>query len=184
MQQLDESLLVRAEAPLMSFVRLAGIFPYKLVLNESAIVGIVTRSDLLKLPVRLLAFAFMTHLEMLMADVIRTKYSPADESWFDMLSDDRRKKVSGKREKLKGSRLDLDLLEFTEFCDKRQIVKKIAGFGGDFIEDAEEAEKLRNQIAHAATFISSDEEAREFALKLQKSEKWMGKLQELIDHKA
>jgi len=184
MQQLDESLLVASAAPLMSFIRLAGTASYKLVLDEGGIRGIVTRSDLLKLPVRLLAFAFMTHLEMLMAAVIRKKYPPPDETWFDILSDGRKTKVLEKREELKGSRMELDLLEFTDFCDKRKIVKRIAGFGNDFIEDAEEAEGLRNQIAHATTFITSDAEATEFALKIQKAEKWMARLQEVIDQMA
>jgi CBS domain-containing protein len=183
MQQLDESLLVAAEAPLMSFVRLAGTVPYKLVLNENGIRGIVTRSDLLKLPVRLVAFAFVTHLEALMADVIRTRNQQGDESWLEFLSEGRRKKVTEKRDTLKGSRMELDLLEFTEFCDKRQIVKKISSLGRDFIDETEDLEKLRDQIAHAATFISSDKDAREFALKIQNAEKWMAKLQELVNQK-
>jgi hypothetical protein len=80
--------------------------------------------------------------------------------------------------------MELDLLEFTDFCDKRKIVKRIAGFGNDFIDDAEEAEGLRNQIAHATTFITSDAEATEFALKIHKAEKWMARLQEVIDQMA
>jgi CBS domain-containing protein len=184
MQQLDDSLLVPAEAPLISFIRLAGAAPYKLVLNENGIRGIVTRSDLLKLPVRLLAFAFVTHLETLMADLIRKKYPPADECWIDLLSEGRRKKVAEKREALKGSRLEIDLLELTDFCDKRQIVKKIFGLGSDFVGDAQAAEELRNQLAHAATFIENDAEAREFALKIQKAEKWIKKLQTIIHQKV
>jgi hypothetical protein len=184
MQQLDESLLVSSEAPLMSFIRLAGTAPYKLVLNEHGIKGIVTRSDLLKLPVRLLAFAFVTHLETLMADAIRTKYLPGDESWLILLSDGRQQKVAEKRDKLHGSRMEPDLLELAEFCDKRQIVRKISGFARDFIDDTQDLQELRDKIAHAATFISNDAEACEFALKLQKAEKWIAKLQELIHHKA
>src|ERR1700694_1115786 len=40
MQQLDESLLVSGEAPLMSFVRLAGTVPYNLVLNAHGLEGV------------------------------------------------------------------------------------------------------------------------------------------------
>lgn len=184
MQQLDESLLVSAEAPLMSFIRLAGSAPYKLVLNENGIKGIVTRSDLLKLPVRLLAFAFVTHLETIMAGTIRTKYPFGNESWLELLLPARQQKVASKGKSLRGARIELDLLELTDFCDKRDIVRKMFGFGEEFIDEAKEIEGLRNQIAHAATFISNGGDAREFALKLQKAEKWMSKLQELIRQKA
>ena len=177
MQQLDESLLVAGEAPLMSFVRLAGTVPYKLVLNEHGIKGIVTRSDLLKLPVRLLAFACITHLETLMAEVVRAKYPNRTEEWINLLKAGRQKKVRGKERSLKRARLDIDLLELTDFQDKRRLARIIAELDQQFSNDTGEAEKLRNQIAHAATFVTSEEEARQFAVKLQKIEGWIAKLQ-------
>jgi hypothetical protein len=184
MQKLDESILVPAGAPLMSFIRVAGAAPYKLVLNTHGIRGIVTRSDLLKLPVRLLAFAFVTHLETLMADVIRSEFPLGAESWLGELSEGRRNKVKEKEQALKGVRLEIDTLEFTDFCDKRDLVDTTKGFGEEFILDMKAAEKLRNDIAHATTFIASDEEARQFAMKLQKMDSWIGRLQALIQSKA
>jgi len=177
MQLLDESLLISAEAPLMSFVRLAGIAPYKLVLNQDGIRGIVTRSDLLKLPVRLLAFAGVTHLESLMYELIRKKHRHGDDSWTGSLEKKRRDKIRWKEKKLKKSRMEIDLLELTDFCDKRDLVSQIADPGRDFADDLVKAEELRNQIAHAATFIASDADARAFALQLQKTERWIQALQ-------
>lgn len=184
MEQLHESLLVSAEAPLMSFVRLAGSAPYKLVLNEHGIKGIVTRSDLLKLPVRLLAFACITHLETLMADVIRTKHPLGDESWLASIPSDRQKKVRSKEKRLKGSRMDIDLLELTDFGDKRELARSVANVDHTFAHDAREAEDLRNQIAHAATFITSEEEARQFAVKPQKIQNWIARLQAILSAKV
>jgi hypothetical protein len=184
MQQLDESLLVSADAPLISFVRLAGTVPYKLVLNEYGIKGIVTRSDLLKLPVRLLAFACITHLETVMAEVIRTRHPLGDETWISSIERDRRQKVRWKEKKLKRSRMDIDLLELTEFCDKRELVRMIAGLEQGFSEDTAEAQELRNQIAHATTFVGSEEEARQFAIRLQKMEGWIARLQQFVQQKV
>jgi hypothetical protein len=184
MQKLDESILVSADGPLMSFVRLAGTAPYKLVLNEHGIRGIVTRSDLLKLPVRLLAFACVTHLEILMADLIRMEFADGPSSWLAKLSEGRQQKIREKETALKGARIEIDTLEFTDFCDKRDLADAAKGFGEEFVADMKIAEKLRNDIAHAATFITSDAEARQFAVKLQKIEGWIVKLQVHVNHKA
>jgi CBS domain-containing protein len=177
MQHLDESLLLSAEAPILSFIQIAGTVPYKLVLNQEGIKGIVTRSDLLKLPVRLFAFAGITHLETLMFEVIRTKFKFGDDSWSELLKVGRREKIRWKEKRLKKSRMDLDLLELTDFCDKRELVKIILSLGDDFVEQMQNAEELRNQIAHAATFITSDATAREFAVKLQQVEAWIERLE-------
>jgi hypothetical protein len=87
-----------------------------------------------------------------MADVIRKKYHSRDVRWLEFLSEGRRKKVADKREILHGSRMELDLLELRDFCDKREIVRKMSRFDADFANDIEGVEKLRNQIAHAGTF--------------------------------
>lgn len=179
MELLHESLLVSAEAPLMSFIRIAGTVQYKLVLNQDGIKGIITRSDLLKLPVRLLAFAGVTHLESLMAELIRTKYKHGDDSWMSVLGKKRRGKVRWKETNLKKSRMEIDLLELTDFCDKRELVTHIAHPGPTFVHDLERAEELRNQIAHAATFIVSDSDARGFAIQLQKIEQWIQALRQM-----
>jgi hypothetical protein len=179
MHPLDESLLISAEAPLMSFVRIAGTAPYKLVLNRDRIRGIVTRSDLLKLPVRLLAFAGVTHLESLMYELIRKKHRHGDDSWTESLGKKRSDKIRWKEKKLKKSRMEIDLLELTDFCDKRELVKQIAEPGPSFVEDLEKAEELRNQIAHAATFIVNDSDARGFAIQLRKIENWIETLQQV-----
>lgn len=184
MQRLDESVLVPAGAPLMSFIRLAGTAPYRLVLTEQGIEGIVTRSDLLKLPVRLLAFAFVTHLETLMAGVIATQYRPDDERWLQLLSEGRRQKIADKRETLKRRRLEPALLELTDFCDKRDVVKETVALEASFDADMRDIEHLRNVLAHGGTFVRSDAEARALAEQIERAEKWIGALRKVIADRA
>jgi hypothetical protein len=75
LQPLTEAMLIAAQEPLTQFISLmANRPPYRLVIRSGRITGIVTRSDLLKLPVRLFAFTLVTHLELLMTDIIRAKY--------------------------------------------------------------------------------------------------------------
>src|ERR1039458_928386 len=48
---LDDSLLVSADAPLWHFIHTVHEQPYRLVVEQTRITGIVTWSDLLKVPV-------------------------------------------------------------------------------------------------------------------------------------
>jgi len=114
-----------------------------------------------------------------MAELIRTKHKRGDESWLSLLEKDRQGKVRRKEGKLKKSRMEIDLLELTDFCDKRELVRQIADPGPNFADDLVRAEALRNQIAHAATFVVTDSDARGFALQLQKIEHWIQTLQQL-----
>jgi len=84
-RRLDDSMLVSAEEPLTGFISLLEEKPhYRLVVLGTRIAGIVTRSDLIKLPVRLVAFMAITHLEILMADLIRARCGD-DDAWLALL---------------------------------------------------------------------------------------------------
>jgi len=71
---LDDSVLVAADNPLSQFIRTIHQQPYRLVVDGTAIRGIVTWSDLLKLPVTVLAFSLVAQLELAMNSRIKEKY--------------------------------------------------------------------------------------------------------------
>jgi hypothetical protein len=83
MRRLDDSLLVSAHDPLSSLVTVLSSNPYRMVVDRARIVGIVTRSDVHKLPMRLLVFALVTHLELLMAEVVMREMP--DDAWVERL---------------------------------------------------------------------------------------------------
>ncbi len=86
MTPLHGSMLVAGSAPISSLLSQLNQPPYyRLVLQNGPTLGLVTRSDLLKLPVRLLAFSLVTHLELTMMEVIRAEF-PKDEDWLCKLS--------------------------------------------------------------------------------------------------
>ncbi len=155
MRPLDDQLLVSGDLALLRFIPTFARLPrYRLVLLDDKIDGIVTRSDLLKLPVRTLTFTLVTHLELCMADWIRLKYP--DDSWVAELSDGRQAKVREKFTKLQTNREELDLLECTDFCDKRTLVKKRwPDDKGLFERDLKRVEALRDLVVHAATFVEN-----------------------------
>ena len=90
MTRLDNSVLFAAETPLMDFITNEAL--YRLVLRGSKIEGIITRSDLIKLPVRLLAFSLVTHVEALLNRIIRAT-GEKDEVLLSYLLLERRKEI-------------------------------------------------------------------------------------------
>jgi CBS domain-containing protein len=178
MRRLDDGLLVSADEPRKAFIPLLTETPHRLVVRGTHIEGIVTSSDIHKLPVRLLAFALVTHLEMTMAAVIATR-SDGDD-WLELLSGGRREKVKEKFEELRRANFDPPLIEVTDFCDKREVLAKKGILDvpskRKAREDFERIEELRNSVAHAATFAQSDAQLAEFVELLDLAEAWIGRL--------
>ena len=180
MKPLDDSILVAAGAPLTGFLEMAANGPYRLVVDGGKVNGIVTRSDLQKLPVRIVVFTFVTNLELLMAEVIRSqKLDPA--GWKQYLSDGRQKKVKEKFDQLANADFYVDELTCTEFCDKRTILKHALknlpkGFNNDF----EQIEKLRNTVCHAGEYAQNQQELKDFVDRFQRARRWIDDLQKWL----
>jgi hypothetical protein len=178
MRRLDDSLLASAHDPLKSLVTLLTATPYRLVVDNGRILGIVTRSDMHKLPMRLLVFALVTHLELLMAEAI-TKQMPNDR-WIDELKGERRRKFEVKRKELRSANFDPPLIELTEFCDKRDLVLPLLGeleIGkGKAQSELGRIETLRNKVAHAAGFATDERQFLRFVTTFESAEAWIRRL--------
>src|SRR6266508_5963146 len=82
--------------------------------------------------------------------------------------------------KLKGfqeARNEPPLLELTEFNDKRDIVKKLFGLPDRFRRDLEEVCHLRDKIAHAASYSSTNADLQAFLRRMGLARTWTNKLQ-------
>lgn len=180
-QDLQEGILVTAEATLSNFLPLMADHPhYRLVLKGSSIEGIVTRSDILKLPVRTFCFALVTQLELIMIQKISSRYP--NNGWLVCLSEGRQEKLNEKIELFQRNRMDPSAIELTDFCDKRVILKK-AYHPQNFEEDLEAIESLRDKLAHAAKFISNEEELGNLIKTIGKCNHWIREIPRLVnDH--
>lgn len=173
MRRLDESILVAADEPLIHFLPLMTRPPYyRLILEGTKFAALVTRSDVLKLPVRLLGFTLITNLELLMKEIIASRM-PDSESWLNLLSSNRRKKVECKRKAFVQKRVDPPLVELTDFCDKRVILKKYFHLPKRFEDDLKKIEDYRNSLAHAGTFVTNDDDLGEFIEAMSNARYWM-----------
>lgn len=176
MRLIDDSMLVSADAPVAQFIELAATNPYRLVVDGAGINGIVTRSDLHKLPVRVYAFTLITHLEAVMADLIR-QHCSTDKTWLDMLSSGRQAKVRCKLSHAQEQHLDPQAIEFTDFCDKRTIVRKCCRFDQAFERDLKRIETLRNKLAHAGSYADTHASLQDFVECVAITAGWIDRLQ-------
>jgi hypothetical protein len=96
--------------------------------------------------------------------VIRTRTGNEPQRWLRALNEGRQIKVQAKWDDLKKLKAELDLLECTEFADKRDALVELGGLTGwsknKLTETLGSVERLRNKVAHASEYASSPEEAR------------------------
>lgn len=182
---LDGSMLISAGASLAELIPLLEKSSYRLVVNTKGAEGIVTRSDLQKLPVRLYVFALITHLETVMAKIIKQK-TPNDQEWRTHLSDGRLERLEKKRKELQSDNSDLPLLELTDFCDKRDILMELLrshqGFSRRrFEKDLKAIEDLRNSIAHSGSYADDAQRGQDFIDRHNKINDWIATLSPYLE---
>jgi CBS domain-containing protein len=153
MLPLSEELIVSADMAIAELIPRMRTLPYRLILRGDRIDGLVTESDLLKLPVRIVVFGLLTHLETVMADLVSTHW-PGD-AWMTALGHGRRVKLLEKESALRQRGLNPPRIELTEFADKRDLCKRLLATGRRrFDREMDGLRNLRDQLAHAATFVN------------------------------
>ena len=163
MRPLDGSMLISAGASLKELIPLLGQSPYRLVVTERGVEGIVTPSDLQKLPVRLYVFALITHFEMLMRDIIASHY-PNDDDWLLLLPNPLKKKIEKDWEDLKESDLNVSKLECASLSAKSIILEQLLPpeEGKKLSEEREMIRDLRHSIAHAGSYANDGQSGQKF----------------------
>jgi hypothetical protein len=184
MQPLGEEHLIGADASILTFIRDADRHPFRFVVSGREINGLVSVSDLQRLPVRAALFAIVTQLEMTMADVVRRRFSQPD-AWMGLLSQGRAEKVRENVARAKAEDTLVDRLLYTEFCDKVTIIDKawISSVDGSpkkksFQKDMQDIQNLRDNLAHANDYAATRDAARSVCECVRKMDGWIRSLAE------
>jgi hypothetical protein len=159
---LSEEYLIGADASILDFITDADTRPCRLVLAGPSISGLVSLSDLQKLPVRAALFALITGFEITMAEAIRRMF-PLSGDWMPLLSETRQSKIHEEIQKSKESDSFVDPLLFTQFADKRTIIAKLCQISGSksaLQVRLKQIENLRDKVAHANEYAATPEQAR------------------------
>jgi hypothetical protein len=162
MEPLSENHLVGATTSILEFIVEADSRPSRLVVSGGGFSGLVTISDLQKLPVRAALFAVVTSFEMTMSEAIRRKFS-SDEEWMALLSGGRKKKMREAIERSRKADGFVNALLFTQFCDKGDIIRKSLplSLSAEALKmKFDDFQELRNHLAHANDYASTPAEAK------------------------
>jgi hypothetical protein len=178
MRALDDSLLVSADEPLTSFVPCLKTSPFRLVVRGTEISGIVTRSDLIKLPVRLVAFTQICHLEMEMTILIKARCQD-DNVWVKRLKKKRRTRLNERLAAHKKRNLELRILELADFGDKAVALVKLLGLDSTSDHQLSEIQELRNDIAHSKDYGKTEPDIDRFLERLALTSKWIRRVSRL-----
>lgn len=180
MSPLGEDILVSADTPLLVFIKDKNNTLDRLVIRGTQIYGLVTRSDLLKLPVYLLGFALVTHIESQMLDMIRlTKID--QETWIKWVPSKNREHLGKKYNELRKEKSDPDMLDLTFFLDKLCILqqlsyrRKYASFlpEKNFIDQLPELKELRNMVDHGDNHSDDNNSLQIFINRLCLADEWI-----------
>jgi CBS domain-containing protein len=168
MQAVTTAMIVGRSDPLTTVIENMSDGPnFRLVLEVGMIRGIVTLSDLGRLPARALVFSRITHLEMLLGAFIRARCGADDACWMSKLSPGRRERIEVKYQELKSGHQNLDRVSAAQFCDKRVATiglgLAVPESGANPKDMLETFERLRDQIAHAMSGFAEGERARDTA---------------------
>jgi hypothetical protein len=173
---LDDSLLVGADTSLLCFIHTVHEQSYRLVVEGTAINGIVTWSDLLKLPVIVVAFSLIARLECAMNKRIKEMYG-GHEGWLDLLDEKSRSKIARRTRQLERENLVLPKEELADLSDKATVLRQLISTAqGHFELELRNVTDLRNKVMHMNDIVGSAD-LRNFVKQVETAEAWVGILQ-------
>ena len=172
MDKLSDANLIGANASILDFLSEVSSRPFRLLVSGKRIDGLVSWSDLQKLPVRVALFGLITGLEIVMSAAIRSKY-PTGDGWLCHLSPGRRTMVRANIEESHENDSDVDALLFTQISDKGTILLRkfkswdLGESQGELRGHFSQIRKLRDKLAHANDYATTLEDANEVCRTVQ-----------------
>jgi hypothetical protein len=96
------------------------------------------------------------------------------------LSRDRRRSIEQQMATLKVSRFEPDPLEFTMFSDVVSVLSPQPDLANSFTMDMDSLRLLRNNIAHAKTYVESPGDVRRFVDLFERLRHWIESVSEKL----
>ena len=155
-----DSDLIDETLPLISIFSALLKSPRKFVTRNKEVVGIVTRGDLQKAPVRMWLFGIISLLEMHLLRIIRGYFD--GYKWCSHLKDGRIKKAEKCHNDRQRRNEELDLVDCLQLCDRIDLVLKIPvikesieeQFGKSAKRHLKSMEGLRDKLFHAQDIVT------------------------------
>ena len=178
MRPLAEPMLIAGSVSLVSFLPRIAEQPYRLVVDAERIDAVVTPSDVVQLPVRLLVFTLLVHLEETMRDLIRYRVGDDDQRILGALDPDARRHIKRLLRRHARSNLNPSPLDVTGFMDKANLLfdlRVIPERDGER-ELLRELRDLRNKVDHVQDYAESREQLARFLYLVEAMQQWIERL--------
>lgn len=159
--ELREGMFMASDAPLISFLETADQQRFRFLVEDSNVSGMVTLSDIQKLPVYSVLFSLVLAVEMLLMDWIRKACGANENAWLDHLDGRQRGTLEKHWKDALKKNLAIDRLSCASFGQEIRAAVGLGLFRGNDKrhKSVKELETLRNQICHAAEFALAPEQA-------------------------
>ena len=179
MRPLDGEMLVSAEEPLPRFLPTLAESesPFRLVVQGTKIEGIVTLSDVAKLPVRVLAFTSVAHLEAVITKAIRSDCLDDDEKWLALIVEKRRGIEERVDKRRKQNIHLLSPIDVAYLSEKITVVSKLRGLTG-LENNRQLITDFRNSLAHDGDFVTECKGISGLLERLRLVEGWINKFKQ------
>jgi hypothetical protein len=159
--RLREAMFMASNAPLISFLESADQQRFRFLLEEHKVSGMVTLSDVQKLPVYSVLFGLLIAIEILLMDWIRKTLGADRDAWLCQLNVGQRSSIDKHWKRATKSNIAIDRLSCASFGQEIRAASGLGLFKGD--DGRQQSFKalrtLRNQICHAMEFALTPEQA-------------------------
>ncbi len=179
---LNEEMFIASNAPLLSFLESADRQTFRLLVDGCKVSGLVTLSDIQKLPVYSILFSLVIVIEMLLMAWIRQECGSDEDRWLGHLTKRDRREINNHWERAKKRKVDLDRLSYASLGQEIRAASALGLFFDrkDWEKRLKAVQRLRNRVFHANEVAPTPEEAAKIPPQVRELQKIVGWLQEQI----
>jgi CBS domain-containing protein len=182
LRDLSESMFMAADASLLGYLEIADSRNFAFLVSESQIVGIVTLSDIQKLPVYCVLFSLLISVEMLLMECIRAACHDNPEKWMAHLDKDAKKTIEKYwKESLQKNIALLDKLSCASFWNELTAAQGLGLVTADEFATLERLKELRDSTAHGKEIAFTPDHALEIPARVRDAMKIQAVLQEKLE---
>lgn len=164
-------MFMAADAPLLAFVETADTQRYRLLVAGGDVVGMVTLSDLQRLPVYSLLFSLLIAVEVLLVEWIRGACREQPDAWMQHLHPKQRKVIENHWKEAVANNLAIDRLSCASFSHEIAAARGLGLFAAEPTREGElsSLKQLRDRVCHATEFAPTAEQALQVPAQARKA---------------
>jgi hypothetical protein len=161
LMELSEAMFLASDDSLLSFVKDADQRKFAFLVRESHIAGLVTLSDIQKLPVYCVLFNLLMTVEMLVVDWIRAVCLDDPDRWLELLDDRAKARIDSCWRQAQKENVALDRLSCAGFADELNAALQLGLFPAerDIGASLKDLKNLRNMVCHGMDYALTPDSA-------------------------